>query len=386
MTNRATPAAVALVLVLSIPALAGIIVVAPGGGGDYATIQEGVDAAADYGDTVIVTPGIYTDVHTLEISGTERVVNVYFEKSITLRSSNGPAVTVVDGGGATELGIYGRPDPDYPFPGDPPPPIIEGFTVQNGISYYPSTGLVAEQGEARGNVVTGYYYGISNTVLPDYTGIPDGGRGRSRIPLIDGNSCSDNEKGIAVIPTEDLVADAVVSNNELLGNNTSGISIQGPDGQVELIGNEIAENQYGVSISSGSSSDTGTMDIDILSNVIRDNSSRNIEVYSEWSYDGHWVHMIIGGAIQYSNDIYGSPINLRLRNYSVEMTVDASYNYWGSVFCDEFEPGFSVLGVPDSSFTYLPFTNESRSTVYEDCGSGAEENSVSWGAIKALYR
>lgn len=113
--------AVSLLAVLPAPATADVITVDGGGGGDYLTIQEGVDAAAWSGDTVLVYPGTYADIHDCGGYGTP--VNVCIAKSITLVSSDGPEVTVIDGGDGAQLGIL----VEY---GDPV--VIEGFTVISG--------------------------------------------------------------------------------------------------------------------------------------------------------------------------------------------------------------------------------------------------------------
>ncbi len=379
------PVALACLAAASLPALSYTVYVDGAGGGDYLTIQEGVDAA-DNGDTVVVAPGLYDDIHVFEILGSEYQANVFFDRGITLVSAAGPAVTIVDGGGVAEFGILGMPDPDWPSPGDPPQPVIEGFTVRNGQSWYPAKGIVAEEGEARNNVVEGYCFGIANAVSYDYAGIPDGGRTRTSVPLIEGNTCSGNSRGIGVVPNQDGFSTAVVSGNTVSGNS-SGVSVRGPSGHARLVGNEIRQNTYGVSVSPGGSHETGTVDVEILRNVIADNTTRNISLHNEWSFDGYWVHATIGGSLEDANDIFGAPENLRLTNWNSELIVDASYNYWGSIYCDEFEPLFVVTvgGEDTTSFTYFPFTDEPHATVYEDCESVATE-AVSWGAMKALYR
>ncbi len=53
---------------------------------DFPTIQAAIDASAS-GDTVLVSPGTYVE-------------NVLIERNLWVRSVQGPALTVIDGGAA----------------------------------------------------------------------------------------------------------------------------------------------------------------------------------------------------------------------------------------------------------------------------------------------
>jgi hypothetical protein len=79
--------------------------------GDYATIQAGIDAAVT-GDTVLVSPGTYQE-------------NIIFKgKEITVKSSQGPQMTVIDGNQITHVVMFNQnEDPDT---------VLEGFTLTNG--------------------------------------------------------------------------------------------------------------------------------------------------------------------------------------------------------------------------------------------------------------
>jgi hypothetical protein len=79
--------------------------------GDYPTIQGAIDAAAP-GDTVLVDPGLY--VENIDFLG----------KAITVKSSQGPYATRIDGDQAKEVVLFtnneGRDS------------VLEGFTLMNG--------------------------------------------------------------------------------------------------------------------------------------------------------------------------------------------------------------------------------------------------------------
>ena len=85
---------------------------------DHATIQEAVDVASD-GDVIIVGPGTYT------APGADQVVDMR-GKAVTLKSSDGPAVTIIDGEGVRR-GITC-------VSGETNKTIIKEFTITNGFA------------------------------------------------------------------------------------------------------------------------------------------------------------------------------------------------------------------------------------------------------------
>lgn len=64
---------------------------------------------------------------------------------------------------------------------------------------------------------------------------------------------------------------------------------------------------------------------------------------------------------------------------------DATYNYWGSIYCDEFLPLITLYDVPDSCFAFLPYLDEPHLAVYDEC-EYTTVHSATWGAIRAMYR
>jgi len=106
-----------LLFALQTPLFSRTITVDCYGGGEFVSIQEGVDAAVD-GDSVLVFEGTYFE--RLDFLG----------KSITVTSRNGPAATLIDAGfrPGNIVILYSEPSAE---------PVLDGFTIQNsqlGIS------------------------------------------------------------------------------------------------------------------------------------------------------------------------------------------------------------------------------------------------------------
>jgi len=78
---------------------------------DQPTIQDGINAAVN-GDTVLVAPGTYKE-------------NINFNgKAIVVRSSGGPKVTIIDGGGLGAVVTFST--------GETNGSVLSGFTIQHG--------------------------------------------------------------------------------------------------------------------------------------------------------------------------------------------------------------------------------------------------------------
>lgn len=84
----------------------------------FLTIQQGLDAAAASGDSVLVMPGTYTGAGNRDLAT--------LGKELTLRGENGPAETVIDVGSGSHDGFF------LDDTGEGPATRIEGFTIRDG--------------------------------------------------------------------------------------------------------------------------------------------------------------------------------------------------------------------------------------------------------------
>ncbi len=193
---------------------------------DQPTIQAGINAAVN-GDTVLVAPGTY--IENIDFIG----------KAITVKSSGGSKVTIIDGGKVGTVVTF--------ISGESQSTVLSGFTIQNGVAPLSSQGgginIVNSSPAIRNNIVT------QNTAC-------GGGGGISLIngaPLIVGNTISHNSQ-ISICSG---------------GSGGGGISINGGTG-AQILGNRIVNNTFppgsGISLNAGGSPL-------IQNNIIADNDS-----------------------------------------------------------------------------------------------------------------
>jgi hypothetical protein len=100
-----------------------IFTVNQGGTGDtyyvpdnFATIQEALDAAADW-DTIIIRDGTYTGIGNRDLD--------FGGKAITLRSENGPDNCIID--------CEGKGRGFYFHNGETPDSVVDGLMITNGL-------------------------------------------------------------------------------------------------------------------------------------------------------------------------------------------------------------------------------------------------------------
>ena len=128
------------------------------------TLQAGVDAAI-VGGQVIVSNGVYDSGGALRLGITNRVV---VDRSITLKSQNGPSHTIIVGNGGNQTGYVSAPSRGaYISEGS----RILGFTVTNG-----ATPIATDiTGNGGGIFCDSSYEIVSNCVLTGNSGYFSGG-------------------------------------------------------------------------------------------------------------------------------------------------------------------------------------------------------------------
>ena len=130
---------------------------------DYQDIQSAVNDAND-GDTILVYPGVYTDV-----AGNGYVVSPQY-KELSIFAVNGPEETIIDGQGSTR-GVFSD------CCTTPPPFTLEGFTIRNcvgstgaGLYFYYGTVTVSNcvfidnEADNRGGAISAVGYASTITI------------------------------------------------------------------------------------------------------------------------------------------------------------------------------------------------------------------------------
>jgi parallel beta-helix repeat protein/predicted outer membrane repeat protein len=229
---------------------------------DYPTIQGAIDASVN-GDTVIVKPGTY--VENIDFLG----------KDIVVKSSDGPDVTVIDGGNPSnpDLGSVVRF-----MKQEGPRTVLAGFTVTNG------KGMYIEYSSGHWGYFGGGIYCFSssptikdNIIKRNFADRSGGGIYMEIYsPIITGNLITQNASyrgsGIACYKSDATIRKNTITDNAWIqGGNTRGGGIHCVFSNVEITCNNITGNaaDYG----------GGGIYVDYSNPVIANNKIENNESY-----------------------------------------------------------------------------------------------------------
>jgi hypothetical protein len=194
-----------LLITLSLPALAATTIHVPL---DQPTIQAGINAAIN-GDTVLVSPGTYFE-------------NINFNgKAITVKSSAGPAVTIIDGSSINPPVTFSTNEPNTS--------VLSGFTLQNGSQE--EIYIASASPTIKGNVIVGNSH--------DYGGVVSVQSGSG---VITGNLIANGQQD-GVLSYSDTGLQLL--GNLIDGNGGAGIFLNYPFGADLIQQNTIVGNQSG---------------------------------------------------------------------------------------------------------------------------------------------
>jgi len=181
---------------------------------DQPTIKSAINVAND-GDTVLVAPGTYF----------ENNIN-FKKKAITITSESGPQDTIIDGGKANPVVVFGS--------GEGRGSVLNGFTLQNGKAFFDFLA-------GGGILIRNSSPTITNNVITNNMGCFGGGIGISGgSPLIQGNTITNNNGnarsggacgggGISVVeaPIVEILDNVISDNMSLFRGDGGGIYLSG---------------------------------------------------------------------------------------------------------------------------------------------------------------
>jgi archaellum component FlaF (FlaF/FlaG flagellin family) len=239
----------ALALIVAQSAKANIIHVPT----DQPTIQAAINAAAT-GDTVLVSPGTYKE--NIDFMG----------KAISVTSSGGAQVTIIDGGASNSVVRFKTNETSAS--------VLNGFTITNGFGNYDGGGIL----------ISGSSPTITNNIIANNKACEGDGMYVSfGGPLIQGNVISNNVQsgcgggvgggGIELIGASSgaqVIGNAITGNNPISGYDGGGIGLWTP-GPALIRSNFISGNSAGTGGGIGGANDTSG--VRIIQNVITGNTA-----------------------------------------------------------------------------------------------------------------
>ncbi len=419
----------ASVLVLLLPALlaadatlasAATIHVDLADGGDYLTIQEGIDAAA-YGDTVLVAPGTYY----------EHLYMGTAADGVTLLSEAGAESTTIDNQSTYSYSVIYCENVG-------PDTRIEGFTITGGNTYEWGGGIRADNADVRiasctitdcrapnmqgGGIGSDYSsIEVSGCWIEGNRGGDGGGigvwRGEAIIKenMIIGNvaasfTANQSGGGIYIYCNHAEITDNIIEGNSALqgggiqdwwsddmsitdnrivgntaGNHGGGIALC--HSVCLVTGNIIADNHAGMWGGGGGASvrgDQSAIPAQFLDNVFFGNTNEGSEC-------AIWV-WFSGPALIFHSNFFADDTTFEVlvhRTLSAD-TIDFTGNWWGTDDPDEIAAKIYDCNDDPALLWCIDFSDwcadpscDGQVTSVEDPPEAAP---VSWGQIKSLYR
>jgi hypothetical protein len=254
---------------------------------DQPTVQAGINAAVN-GDTVLVAPGTYKE-------------NInFYGKAITVKSSGGAKITIIDGGGVAPVVTFSSNETSSS--------ILNGFTVQNGTSTFNS------QYEGGGIYVTFASPTIKNNTIQNNTACAAGA-------------------GIGVYFGSPVIQGNIIRNNSqsgCSGGGGGGIEVGGAS-TPQIIGNVIQNNSWGGS--GGGIFLNAVVSALIKNNLITGNSGGGIAMINDVSGTAIVQNLISGNVSANGSGVYWSnPPAIFVSN----TVVDGTGFGGGTVLTDDF--------------------------------------------------
>ncbi len=228
---------------------------------DQPTIQSGIKAATN-GDTVLVAPGTYNE--DINFSG----------KAITVTSSGGSAVTVVNG---TATGPVVRF-----VSGETSAALLKGFTIQNGnTSTYPLVyggGILIESSSPiiKNNVINGNQAGAGGNGVAVLGGSPRILNNRITNNFQNsGFSLGSGGGGILVNGGSSLIIAGNTISNNITTASGGGIALYSITGGAILLNNRISKNTTQFDSDGGGLWIYNSPSVQLIQNLIVQNSGRD---------------------------------------------------------------------------------------------------------------